>query len=61
MAKTCLMIKQQRPPKFKVRYYNRCKQCGRRRAYLRKFGLCRLCFRKQASGGFIPGVIKASW
>lgn len=61
MAKTCLMVKQRRTPKFKVRYYNRCKQCGRRRAYLRKFGVCRLCFRKHALQGRIPGVTKASW
>ncbi|MBI1883987.1 MAG: type Z 30S ribosomal protein S14 [Chlamydiae bacterium] len=61
MAKTCLMVKQRLTPKFKVRYYNRCKHCGRRRAYLRKFGICRVCFRKYASTGLIPGVLKASW
>lgn len=61
MAKTCLIVKQQRPPKFSARYYNRCKQCGRRRAYLRRFGLCRVCFRKYASYGLIPGVTKSSW
>ena len=61
MAKTCLMVKASRPPKFKVRRYNRCKRCGRRHGYLRKFQLCRICFRELASEGKIPGVIKASW
>lgn len=61
MAKKSLIVKQKRPPKFKVRAYNRCKLCGRPRAYIRKFGLCRLCFRKLAHQGEIPGVTKASW
>ena len=47
--------------KFRVREYNRCPLCGRPRGYIRKFGMCRLCFRKLASAGQIPGVIKASW
>jgi small subunit ribosomal protein S14 len=47
--------------KFKVRIRNRCKRCGRPRAYLRKFELCRLCFRELALRGDIPGVIKSSW
>ncbi len=48
-------------PKFKVRHRNRCSLCGRPRAYIRRFGLCRICFRKLASEGKIPGVRKASW
>lgn len=61
MAKTSLMIKAQRKPKFSVRKYNRCPICGRPRGYLRRFDMCRLCFRKMALKGEIPGVIKASW
>ncbi|WAM34654.1 type Z 30S ribosomal protein S14 [Caldicellulosiruptor morganii] len=61
MARKALIVKQQRPQKFSTRYYNRCKICGRPRAYLRKFGVCRLCFRKLAHNGEIPGVKKASW
>ncbi|MFO7659323.1 MAG: type Z 30S ribosomal protein S14 [Candidatus Cloacimonadaceae bacterium] len=61
MAKTSLIIKQQRTPKFKVRKYNRCLICGRPRAYMRTFGMCRLCFRKYASNGQIPGITRASW
>ena len=48
-------------PKFSTRKHNRCKICGRPRAYLRKFGICRLCFRGLALRGEIPGVSKASW
>jgi len=55
------MIKATRKPKFRVRAYNRCYRCGRARAYLRKFGLCRICFRELALKGEIPGVVKASW
>ena len=61
MAKTSLIAKAKRTPKFAVRRYNRCQQCGRPRAYLRKFQLCRICFRKLALAGDVPGVIKASW
>ncbi len=61
MAKTSLIAKSQRKPKFAVRAYTRCKSCGRPRAFLRKFEMCRICFRKQALAGEIPGVIKASW
>ena len=61
MAKTCMIEKSKRPPKFKVRAYNRCKLCGRPRAYLRNFGICRICFRTLALKGQIPGVVKASW
>lgn len=61
MAKTSIQIKAKRTPKFKVRSYNRCPLCGRPRAYIRRFGMCRLCFRKMALQGELPGVIKASW
>ncbi|UCG62604.1 MAG: type Z 30S ribosomal protein S14 [Candidatus Zixiibacteriota bacterium] len=61
MAKKCLTEKQKRQPKFKVRAYNRCRRCGRPRAYIRRFGLCRICFREMALAGEIPGVVKASW
>lgn len=61
MAKTSLIIKQQRPAKFKVRRYNRCRICGRPRGFIRRFQLCRICFRELASRGEIPGVVKASW
>ena len=61
MAKTSLIVKQKRAPKFGVRKYNRCQRCGRRHAYMRKFGVCRLCFRELAFSGMIPGVTKASW
>jgi small subunit ribosomal protein S14 len=61
MAKKCLVEKSKRKPRFKVRAYNRCGRCGRPRAYLRKFGVCRICFRELALQGVIPGVRKASW
>ncbi len=61
MARKALIVKQQRTPKFKVRAYNRCKRCGRPRAYLRAFGMCRICVRELASRGELPGVRKASW
>ncbi|MBI2322240.1 MAG: type Z 30S ribosomal protein S14 [Chloroflexi bacterium] len=47
--------------KYRVRFRNRCERCARPRAYLRKFGLCRICFRELALRGLIPGVVKASW
>ncbi|GAB4487576.1 MAG: type Z 30S ribosomal protein S14 [Thermodesulfovibrionales bacterium] len=61
MAKTCMIEKANRPPKFAVRQHNRCKLCGRPRGYLRKFGMCRVCFRNLALRGQIPGVTKSSW
>jgi small subunit ribosomal protein S14 len=61
MAKTCMIVKAQRTPKFKVRAHNRCKLCGRPRAYLRRFAMCRICFREHAHRGLLPGVTKASW
>ena len=50
-----------RKPKLRCKHRNRCWRCGRPRGYLRKFGICRLCFRQLALNGEIPGVIKASW
>ena len=61
MAKKSQIAKAKRTPKFKVRAYHRCQRCGRRRAYIRKFKMCRICFRELASEGKLPGVIKASW
>jgi len=61
MAKTALINKALRPPKFKVRAYRRSKLCGRPRGCLRKFHMCRICFRELALKGEVPGVIKASW
>jgi small subunit ribosomal protein S14 len=61
MAKLCWEIKQTLPQKFKTRKYNRCKRCGRRRAYMRRFHMCRICFRELSLQGLIPGVMKASW
>ncbi len=56
-----MIIKSQRPTKFKVQQHNRCSQCGRPRAYIRKFGMCRICLRTFAHRGLLPGVTKSSW
>jgi small subunit ribosomal protein S14 len=61
MATKSMMEKLKRRPKFDVKHRNRCPLCGRPRAYLRRFNMCRLCFRRAASFGKIPGVKKASW
>lgn len=61
MAKTSLRVKAERKPKFKVRGYTRCQQCGRPRSVYRRFKLCRICLRKLALEGSIPGLAKASW
>ncbi len=61
MAKKSMIAKAARTPKYTVRGYNRCKLCGRSRAYMRKFGTCRICFRELASTGRLPGVTKASF
>lgn len=61
MAKKCLIEKANRKPKFSTRRVRRCQRCGRARAFIRKFGLCRICFRELALKGEIPGVKKASW
>ena len=61
VAKKSMIAKQQRPQKFKVREYTRCERCGRPHSVIRKFKLCRICFRELAHKGQIPGVKKASW
>ncbi len=61
MASKARMVKMFKTPKFKVRKKNRCRRCGRPRAYYRKFGLCRICLRELALEGEIPGLKKASW
>lgn len=61
MAKKSKIIKNEKKPKFEIRFRNRCKICGRPRGFLRKFGICRLCFRSLAHKGEIPGVKKSSW
>jgi small subunit ribosomal protein S14 len=61
MATTAWTAKMKKPQKFTTRYRNRCQICGRPRAYYRDFGLCRICFRKMAHQGQIPGVKKSSW
>lgn len=61
MAKTSLINKANRKPKFSTRTVRRCERCGRPRAFIRFFGLCRLCFRELAVKGELPGVTKSSW
>ncbi len=61
MAKTSKIVASQRTPKFKIRHRNRCKVCGRPRAFIRKFELCRICLRNLALQGQVAGVVKASW
>jgi small subunit ribosomal protein S14 len=61
MARKALIERQKRKAKYATRENNRCQRCGRARAYMRKFGLCRICFREKALAGEIPGVRKASW
>ncbi len=61
MAKTSLKVRQSRPAKFSTRAYTRCEICGRPHAVLKKYKVCRICFRELAYKGQIPGVKKASW
>jgi small subunit ribosomal protein S14 len=61
LAKKSMIIKREKTPRYRVRVHNRCKLCGRPHAYLRKYGICRLCFRELAYKGQIPGIKKASW
>ena len=61
MAKKSLVAKSLRPARFRVQEHNRCGLCGRPRAFMRKFGMCRICFRSHAVLGLIPGVKKSSW
>jgi small subunit ribosomal protein S14 len=61
MATTAKIAKEHKKLKYSIRHRNRCQRCGRPRAYLRKFALCRLCFRELALKGEVAGVIKSSW
>lgn len=61
MARLSLIVKDSKPQKFKVRAHHRCSTCGRSKGFLRKFKMCRMCFRARALRGEIPGVVKASW
>lgn len=61
MAKTSDIVKFKKKQKFAIRQRNRCSRCGRARGYLRRFGLCRLCFREKVFLGEVPGVKKISW
>ena len=61
MAKKSMIAKAKRPAKYPVQQHNRCQLCGRPRAYIRKFGMCRICFRQLALNGQLPGVRKSSW
>jgi small subunit ribosomal protein S14 len=61
MATTAKIAKDEKKPKFAIRHRNRCKRCGRPRGYMRKFDLCRICFRQLSLAGEVPGVTKSSW
>ncbi|MBI2756124.1 MAG: type Z 30S ribosomal protein S14 [Chloroflexi bacterium] len=61
MAKKSMIAKANRPARFATQQHNRCRLCGRPRAFIRRFGLCRICFRRLALTGEIPGVTKSSW
>ncbi len=61
MATTAKIAKEQKTPKYAIRHRNRCRICGRPRGYLRKFDMCRLCFRELSLKGDVTGVIKSSW
>jgi small subunit ribosomal protein S14 len=61
MAKKSMIAKASRPNRFKVREKHRCYVCGRPRGYMRRFALCRICFRERALQGMLPGVTKSSW
>lgn len=61
MTTKAQIAKALRKPKYKSRITRRCFRCGRKKGYMRKFGLCRICFREMANQGLIPGVKKSSW
>ena len=61
MPKTSVIARAAKKPKFVTRVVRRCFRCGRKRGYIRDFGLCRICFRELAGRGQIPGVRKSSW
>ncbi|MDZ7798067.1 MAG: type Z 30S ribosomal protein S14 [Patescibacteria group bacterium] len=61
MAKKSVIARSKKKPKYSTRQVNRCWRCGRKRGYMRKFGLCRICFRELANKNEIPGIKKSSW
>jgi len=61
VAKKSMIARSKRTPKFQVRLRNRCRICGRPRGYMRRFAMCRICFRNQSLAGRVPGVVKSSW
>ena len=61
MARKSMIVKNKRTPKFSTRVYTRCNRCGRPHGVLRKYGICRICFRELANEGKLPGVKKSSW
>jgi small subunit ribosomal protein S14 len=61
LAKKSMIARARRAPKFQVRHRNRCRVCGRPRGYMRRFAMCRICFRQQSLAGRVPGVVKSSW
>ncbi|MDA1313609.1 MAG: type Z 30S ribosomal protein S14 [Acidobacteria bacterium] len=61
MATTAKIARDLKKPKYEVRHRNRCWRCGRPRGFIRKFGLCRICFRQLALQGDLPGIVKSSW
>jgi len=61
VAKKSMIAKSKRKPKFEVQQHNRCGICGRPRGFMRRFGMCRICFRERALEGQLPGVTKSSW
>ena len=61
MAKKSMIARSKRTPKFQVRQRFRCRICGRPRGYMRRFAMCRICFRQQSLAGRVPGVVKSSW
>jgi small subunit ribosomal protein S14 len=61
VAKKSMIAKSLRKPRFPVQQHNRCGICGRPRGFMRRFGMCRICFRERALEGQLPGVTKSSW
>lgn len=61
MAKTSVVARSKKQPKYMTRIVRRCFRCGRRHGFMRDFGICRICFREMATNGLIPGVKKSSW